>query len=384
MHRIDCVMPSLVSQPLRRYCRCALFANAEACTSLPVAVETKPRACCAWLVYVRSFVGESHARRHRCVGVPSRRFYSSNRPAERYKPTVLLDDICFGEGPRWRNGRLYFSDFYATTTLKEGPDGKMHLVGGGEVRSVTLDGQSEVVAKVPGRPSGLGFVDQKDFCREETLLCVSMTDRRLVAIDLLDGTLSLIANLAKHTGGPCNDCVVCPASGRTWVGNFGWDLFGDEDQKTTRLVLVDLDGSDPRPTGGDVLFPNGGVLANDGETLVVAESFAKRLTAFDVCAVTGELTNQRVWAELPHIPDGIAMDHEGCIWVACPTFDPKDRIGSVSHHSRPSEASCVVCFPMFNWPHRESRSTELPTPFSAHLLRMFLIAGPQRWVHSRR
>lgn len=77
-----------------------------------------------------------------------------------------------------------------------------------------------------------------------------------------------------------------------------------------------------------MLFPNGAVLTDQGNTLVVAETFGKRLTAFDVCpAGSGTLSNPRAWAELPHLPDGIALDADGCIWVACPSFHKGDMIG---------------------------------------------------------
>jgi sugar lactone lactonase YvrE len=63
-------------------------------------------------------------------------------------------------------------------------------------------------------------------------------------------------------------------------------------------------------------MPNGSVITPDGQTLIVAESFARRLTAFSVAA-DGTLSDRRVWASLPGLsPDGICLDADGAVWVA--------------------------------------------------------------------
>lgn len=206
------------------------------------------------------------------------------------EPTVLLDGLCFPEGPRWHDGRLFFSDMHAH-----------------EVVAVDLNGCRETIVQVPQRPSGLGFL------ADGGMLVVSMVDRRLLRFD---GTrLEPVAELGGMATFHCNDMVV-DASGRAYVGNFGFDLYAGEAPRATCLVLVSADGQ-ARVVADDLMFPNGTVITADGRTLIIAESFATRLTAFDIAA-DGSLSHRRVWATLPVVPDGICLDAEGCVWVANP------------------------------------------------------------------
>lgn len=205
--------------------------------------------------------------------------------------TVLLDDLVFPEGPRWRDGKLWFSDM---NDLR--------------VRTVDLDGRTEDVVRVPGQPSGLGWLP------DGRLLVVSMTDRRLLRLD--GDTLSEVADLSKLANHHCND-MVTDVEGRSYVGNFGFDLQAGESPRTTGLVLVTPEG-DARIVAEDLSFPNGSVITPDGRTLVVGESWAGRLSAFDI-AEDGSLSGRRVWAQLEGaIPDGCCLDAEGAIWVASP------------------------------------------------------------------
>lgn len=200
---------------------------------------------------------------------------------------VLLDGLTFPEGPRWHDGRLWFSDFYSHRVL-----------------NVDLEGNVETVAEVGQQPSGLGWLP------DGTLLVVSMLDRRLLAVDD-DGKQRVVADLSDLAGGPCNDMVV-DKQGRAYVGNFG---SYDGVRPSTVLVRVDPDGS-MTVAAEDIAFPNGTVISDDGSTLVVAETRASRLTAFDV-GDDGSLSNRRVWAEIEGcFPDGICLDAEGAIWVA--------------------------------------------------------------------
>ena len=88
------------------------------------------------------------------------------------------------------------------------------------------------------------------------------------------------ADLSEHCGGHLNDMVVDDA-GRAYVGNFGWDLMGGEAPKTAVLVLVEPDGS-ASVFADDLVFPNGSVITPDGGTLIVAETFAGRLSVFRI------------------------------------------------------------------------------------------------------
>ena len=204
---------------------------------------------------------------------------------------VLLDNLCFGEGPRWHDGKLYYSDMHAHT-----------------VNAVDMQGRATVIAEVAAWPSGLGWLP------DGRMLVVSMTDRKLLRQEA--GGLKLHADLSKLASYHCNDMVV-DGHGRAYVGNFGYDIIKGEPQKPAELVMVEPDGA-ARVVARDLQFPNGTVITPDGKTMVVGESMGHRLTAFDVAA-DGALTNRRVWAELGDgVPDGIALDAEGAIWVASP------------------------------------------------------------------
>ena len=195
---------------------------------------------------------------------------------------VVHDGLAFPEGPRWHDGRLFFSD--------------MH-----DHRVVALD-PVEVVFQHTGPVSGLGWDPQG------RMLVVSMADRVL----LRDG--EPFADLSSYESEQSNDMVV-DAQGRAYVGGFGF-AFGTSEPAATNLVLVDTDGS-TRVAADDLLFPNGAVITDDGSALVVGETFAQRMTAFDV-ADDGSLSNRRVWAPLDGSPDGCCLDAEGAIWVADP------------------------------------------------------------------
>ncbi len=207
----------------------------------------------------------------------------------------VLDGLAFAEGPRWHDGRLWFSD--------------MH-----DHRVLALDvstGEAEVVVEVPHRPSGLGWRP------DGTLLVVSMTDRRLLALPPGADEPVEVADLSGLAPSHCNDMVV-DARGNAYVGNFGFDLHDpDADQRTTTLLLVRLDGA-VEVAADELFFPNGCVLTPDGGTLVVGESFGGCLTAFDV-APDGRLTGRREWGRVRGaVPDGICLDAEGAIWMASP------------------------------------------------------------------
>jgi sugar lactone lactonase YvrE len=112
--------------------------------------------------------------------------------------------------------------------------------------------------------------------------------------------------------------MVVDSHGRAYVGNFGYDIIASAPQKPAEMVMVEPDGA-ARVVARDLAFPNGTVITPDGKTLVVGESMGHRLTAFDVAA-DGSLGNRRVWADLGEgVPDGIALDAEGAIWVASPS-----------------------------------------------------------------
>jgi sugar lactone lactonase YvrE len=231
---------------------------------------------------------------------------------DRMKTKTLLEGLVFGEGPRWHDGKLWFSDMHACWVM-----------------TVDLAGRAEKVVEVPNLPSGIGWLP------DGRLLVVSMRDRKLLRLD--GKTLTAHADISKLASFDCNDMVV-DGLGRAYVGNFGYDLHADAPQKPAELVLVTPDGK-ALVVARDLQFPNGTVITPDGKTLIVGESFGAKLTAFDV-ASDGSLTRRRVWAAVDNmVPDGICLDAEGAIWVASPLSEEVLRVregGAVTHRFKPS------------------------------------------------
>jgi sugar lactone lactonase YvrE len=219
--------------------------------------------------------------------------------------TPVVTGMSFLECPRWHDGRIWMSDFYTNRVLSAAADGS-------DLRT-ELD--------VPGQPGGLGWLP------DGRLLVVSARDRTLVRQER-DGTVVVHADLRGHVGGNVNDMVV-DAAGRAYVGNFGFDLGAGADPAPTCLVRVDPDGTVVE-VADRLHFPNGTAITDDG-VLLVDETFANRVTAFDVDA-DGNLTGRRVWAKFGEVPDagdfaavlgqvkvapdGCCLDAEGALWIA--------------------------------------------------------------------
>jgi sugar lactone lactonase YvrE len=221
------------------------------------------------------------------------------------KLDTLLEGGAFFEGPRWRDGRWWVSDFYRQLVLTVDPNG-----------------HADEVMTVEQQPSGLGWMP------DGSLIVVSMKDHRLLR-RTPDGEVSVHADVSEHCGGHLNDMVV-GGDGRAYVGNFGFDLMGGADPAPAALVRVDLDGS-ATVAAEDLRFPNGSVITPDGKTLIVGETAGACYTAFTI-GDDGSLTDQRVWGQmgfapelgplaetipqLEYGPDGCALDAEEHIWSA--------------------------------------------------------------------
>jgi sugar lactone lactonase YvrE len=149
-----------------------------------------------------------------------------------------------------------------------------------------------------------------------------MTERRVLR--LADTRLEVYADLADLASFHCNDMLV-DARGRAYVGNFGYDLHGGADVAPAEVIMIDADGR-PRVVADDLIFPNGMIVTPDEKILIVAETFASRLTAFDI-ASDGSLSNRRTWAALGDArPDGICLDAGGGVWVASPSAGAVMRV----------------------------------------------------------
>jgi sugar lactone lactonase YvrE len=205
-------------------------------------------------------------------------------------PTTLLDGLAFPEGARWHEGSLYFSDMHD-----------------GIVWRLTPAGDATKVLELPTLPSGLGWLPDGTMC------VVSMEDRRLLRLTR-DGpqTLADLSGVARYV---INDMVI-DRTGRAYIGTFGCDFNNGDPPRPTQVFCVHPGGRVAVAADG-IRFPNGAVITDDGRTFIVAETFGECLSAFDI-AEDGTLGNRRVFGAFQGlVPDGICLDADGGVWIAC-------------------------------------------------------------------
>jgi sugar lactone lactonase YvrE len=246
-------------------------------------------------------------------------------PRDLPEPRVLVEGLGIVESGRWHDGRLWFSHW-----------------GAEEVLAVDLDGNCEVVA--PGRP-GLGWAT--NWLPDGRLLVTGETLLRREP----DGSFVVHADISDVCTRGCSEIVV-DGRGNIYVNSIEFDFLGGGEPGGGVIALITPDGA-VRQVAGDLAFPNGMVVTPDNATLVVGESFAARLTAFDI-AGDGSLTNRRTWADNVG-PDGITMDAEGAIWASSAVLE-KDcaRIlegGEITHRIE-LERDCFAC--MLGGPDRRT------------------------------
>ena len=206
------------------------------------------------------------------------------------QPRVLLSDFGMGESPRWHNGRLWFSNW-----------------GTNEIVAVDLDGNSDVM----GRGGGGGGWAANWLADGRTLI----TGNELTRVEP-DGSRVRHADLSSISPYGWSEITV-DGRGNIYVDaiNFDFADFSDilaSGKALGKIALVSADG-EAREVADDLAFPNGMVVTPDNATLIVAESFARRLTAFDIAA-DGNLSNRRLWADVTG--DGICIDAEGAVWCS--------------------------------------------------------------------
>jgi sugar lactone lactonase YvrE len=208
-----------------------------------------------------------------------------------YHSSTIIEGLAFPEAPRWHAGRLWFTDQHARAILATDPAGKR-----------------ETIAMTEDLPGGLGWLP------DGRALVVFMTQRRVM--QLTSEGLAEYADLSAQASFHCNDMVV-DAAGHAYVGNFGFDLHGGGEVEPAEIIRIDQ-GGNGEVFARDVVFPNGSVITPSRDTLLVAETFACRISAFGLDA-RGRVASRRLWADLgAHTPDGICMDAEEAIWVASP------------------------------------------------------------------
>jgi len=203
-----------------------------------------------------------------------------------HETQVLKTGIALGESPRWHDGRLWFADWVAE-----------------EVVALDLDGRGEIITQVRSLPFSI------DWLPDGQMLITS--GRKLLRMEP-DGSLATHVDLSGLSEHGWNEIVVDGRS-NTYINNICFDFIGGGEFAPGIIALVTPNG-EVRQVADGLAFPNGMAVTPDNSTLIIAESFAGRLTAFDV-ADDGSLSNRRVWAELGEGGDGICIDAEGAVWI---------------------------------------------------------------------
>jgi len=245
----------------------------------------------------------------------------------RLKTKILLEGLLFPENPRWHDGKLWFSDM----DLKK-------------VFTIDLDGNQETIIEMQNSPGGLGWTP------DNKLLVVSMQDQRLLRLN--NEELTEVADLSSFVTYSCNDMVV-DKQGRAYIGYFGFDWAIGAPFVPAKVILVMPNGK-ARVVAEDMAFPNGSVITPDDRTLIIAETFAARLTAFSI-QKDGSLSERRVWAQLKSgVPDGICLDEEGAIWMAAPGIGKILRVleGGIITHKVKVSTQAYAC--MLGGPNRKT------------------------------
>lgn len=226
--------------------------------------------------------------------------------------TPLANGFCFGEGPRWFEGLVWFSDML-----------------GEAVHTATLDGQMSTLPLPGHAPSGLGF-------RSDGSLLIVSTERRQIL--RYDGeSVETVADVSSLAPADLGDMV---------IDSHGCAYVGSQAREGGVIVRVDPDDGDATVVAKDLDFPNGMVITPDGTTLIVAESTGRRLTAFTISA-NGKLSDRRTFADkLDGPPDGICLDDEGGVWAGMTLAHRFERIvegGQVTDRIDIGDRAAIAC-----------------------------------------
>jgi sugar lactone lactonase YvrE len=231
----------------------------------------------------------------------------------------VLTGLRFPEAPRWHAGRVWLSDQHAHRVL-----------------AFDDEWQARTIVELDDMPSGLGFLP------DSTLLIASVRTRSIVRFDR--GALRTHADLSVLRTGWVNDMLV-DAQGRAYVGFNRGRYAGEAEPAPDALVLVRPDGTF-EVVADDVQRPNGCAISPDGSTMILAQSRAKCLTAYDI-APDGRLERPRLFAQLDETkPDGICLDAQGAVWVASPAARAFVRVeegGRVTHRIDANDRWAIAC-----------------------------------------
>ncbi|MFE9328078.1 SMP-30/gluconolactonase/LRE family protein [Nocardia sp. NPDC052278] len=235
----------------------------------------------------------------------------------------LVTGFSWTECPRWHDGRFYFTDLYSARVVTVAADGTTETVVDLSDREAA-DGQ-RIVA------SGTGFLP------DGRLLINSMFERIVLVHD--GSTTTVYADLRDVAASPINDMVV-DAAGRVYITQLGFNLFIGESPKESPIVVIEPDGTArTADEAGPLMGANGIAISADGTTLVTAETYISRITAFDVDA-DGKLSGRRTFAEVgpDSYPDGLCLDEDGAVWTGLTAKGRVVRVldgGEITHEVTP-------------------------------------------------
>lgn len=205
------------------------------------------------------------------------------------QPELLIDGLAWPESLRWHGGALWISDVHNFRVVRLEPGAA-----------------PQIVATPGGRPSGMAFAP------DGRLLLATALDKKLWWV-LPNGELEVAVDLSDQVSGVLNDMIV-DAQGRAWVGDTGFDLLRGESPQPGAVLTWQPGEASATVAAADVEFPNGMAISADGATLYLAETFGRRITAFDVVP-GGRLERRRLRASLTERPDGLCLDVAGALWV---------------------------------------------------------------------
>jgi sugar lactone lactonase YvrE len=220
--------------------------------------------------------------------------------------SLLVSGLMHGSSPRFRrqDQTLYFVDMFGKKVLRY---------------SLATEDVGVVYEDIEDFISAIGWLP------DGRMLIVRMKHRQVLVLDQASSCVELYADVSGVTQFRANDLVVA-ASGRVYLSNAGFDIATMKNCCTTTLVSIDPVDRRVRVEATDLLLPNGMVITPDGRTLIVGETLAGQLTAFDI-AKDGKLANRRVWANVGALLGGISLDAEGCIWASVPQMSAYEAIG---------------------------------------------------------
>jgi len=202
-----------------------------------------------------------------------------------YELHTLTEGLVVGESPRWHDGRLWFANWGVAQ----------------EIAAIDTDGTREVVGRGP-KLAGYCI----DWLPDGRLLVTG--EDKLLRVEA-DGAQVTHADLSGRASS-LNEVTV-DGRGNIYVNDVGF-AFGQAEFRPGSILLITPDGA-VREVADQVMFPNGMVITPDGGTLIVAESWASRLTAFDI-EPDGSLSHRRVFASVGG--DGLTLDADGAVWAS--------------------------------------------------------------------